>query len=548
MSKPANGRGKHWRTRTPTTRTLCPECGEVVYRSNPFRGKLRYYHRDSQRLACKWHGSDAIGFEEDAKSGVDRATSRRLKSEIIAARGSKVTYVITAAQNATPVWESGWRTLLAYCKHNKATLLVIPYRYHNPTSIWSAGARSSDRWAEELRPYLITDRVDINGNLTLLADIMAQPTASDPIEGFEAISSSRSAIIGHPRLELTTVPTPQSKLPKILTTTGAITRKNYIPSKQGKKGEFHHTFGACVVEVDGDSFHMRQLNMTRDGSFCDLLAEYDGDERRPYARIPALVMGDAHIEVADPAVMAATFEDEGSIVKVLKPQVLVWHDVFDGSSINHHDRGRTFHEYVKHHAKRRNAEAEVQRTLDFIDRVTPKATRNVFVASNHHDFLKEWVENTDPRRDPENVMFWAETYLAIVRSGNTQWTPAGVTVQDPFAYWGKKRLKTAAQATFLTRDETFQVKGIELGYHSDRGPGGQKGSRQSFRKIGVKTVIGHGHAPGIREGCYQVGTKAFLNLTYAAGTPSAWLHTDCAIYPNGKRSLINIVNGKWRGI
>jgi hypothetical protein len=121
-----------------------------------------------------------------------------------------------------------------------------------------------------------------------------------------------------------------------------------------------------------------------------------------------------------------------------------------------------------------------------------------------------------------------------------------VGVQDAFAYWGQKRLKVADQTIFLRRGESHQIRGIEVSYHGDKGPGGARGSRAAFRRIGVKSVIGHAHAPGIMDGCYQVGTSSRLDLTYAAGTPSAWLHTHCVIYPNGKRALINIIDGRWR--
>lgn len=531
--------------------TFCPDCGEKVYRRHSARGKIRYKHRESQHLDCDWWGTQPDGVELDMMTGVDPAVAAALKKKIVAARGGKITYVITSAQNATPCEPKAWASLLGYCKHNNAQLLVVPFRYRNPTSTWGARAQEDDWWTGDEKtgnvlPYLINQRVSLNKHLMLLADIMTQPTAMDPLEGFENISGAQSAIIGHPRLEMDTIPTPQSALPKILTTTGCITKKNYIPSKAGKKGEFHHTYGATVVEIDGPRFHMRQINMTRDGSFCDLLYEYSGDKRRKYDRVAALVMGDTHVEVIDPKVVKATFTAEDSIVKTLRPEHLVWHDVFDGASINHHERGRVFHEFVKFKSGRRSAEDEVRRTLDFIDQMTPEETKNVIVPSNHNDFLREWVENTDGRRDVQNIMFWAETVQAICGSKNTRWTPSGVAVQDAFAYWGEKLLKCAPRTVFLRRNQAFQILDVEVGYHGDRGPGGKPGSRESFSKIGVRSIIGHKHAPGIKAGAYQVGTSSHLDLTYAAGDPSAWLHTHCIIYPNGKRCLVNIIEGKWR--
>lgn len=537
--------------------TFCPECGEKVFRNSSLRGRIRYKHRhnqypeltglpQNQRRACKWSGSDAIGSELDQKTGVNMTTSRSLKAQIIANRSKRMTYVITSAQNATPVQERGWQSLLTYCKVNNAQLLVIPYRYKNPTSHWSAKAQADDWWVEDVRPYLITHRVDLNKHLVLLADIMTQPTGERPLLGFETITGAKSGIIGHPKLELESIPTPQSRLAKLITTTGSITKKNYIPSKAGKKAEFHHTFGATIVEVEGGRFHIRQINMLRDGSFCDLLTEYDGEEHQKYERVPALVMGDTHVEVIDPQVVKATFTAEDSMVKTLRPEKLVWHDVFDGASKNYHDKYKTFNEFVKYRAGKTNVRAEVERTMAFIDSVTLSHTLNIFVPSNHNDRLRDWVEHNDPRWDPENCMFWAETYLAVLKSKNTTWTPSGVQVQDAFAYWGQKLLKTAKQALFLNRSQPYQINDIEIGYHGDRGLGGAEGSRSGFRKIGVRSIIGHSHAPGIMDGSYQVGTSSRLDLSYAAGSPSAWLHTHCIVYPNGKRCLVNIIDGKWR--
>lgn len=127
--------------------------------------------------------------------------------------------------------------------------------------------------------------------------------------------------------------------------------------------------------------------------------------------------------------------------------------------------------------------------------------------------------------------------------GSTKMEDGGPSTVDPFSYWGRQVLK--CKHRFLARDESFIVKGIELGYHGDRGPNGSRGSRTAYGRIGVKSVIGHSHSPGIRNGCYQVGTNSRLRLGYNSG-PSGWLHTDCIVYPNGKRSLLNIIQGKWR--
>jgi hypothetical protein len=451
-------------------------------------------------------------------------------------------YVITAAQNATPVNRAFLDSLLGYCKHNAAQLLVIPYRYHNPTSLWSKKAKDQDWWDITLAPYLYDRRVRLNKHLVLLGDIKTQPTATSPLQGFESITGPRSAIIGHPKLELTMVPTPQEQLPKLLTTTGAVTQRNYTPSKAGKKGEFHHTYGACVVEIAGSTFHIRQLNAVKDGSFMDLRHEYRGVKRLDTGGIAALVMGDTHVEVIDPTVVRATFY-KGGLVNTLRPDYLVWHDVHDFYSKNHHHIGKPFIDYVKHVSGADDVEKMLDHTFATIDQWTPTFTKNVFVPSNHPDALARWLDRADWKSDPRNAKFILRTSLAMLEAAHMG--DVGAKILCPFLYWAKQKLKTAKQSVFLAHEESFQVKGVELGYHGHYGLNGARGSRKSFARIGTKVVIGHTHSPGISEGAYQVGTSSRLKLEYVYG-PSSWMHTHCAVYKNGKRSLINIINGEWR--
>src|SRR5690606_33657091 len=127
----------------------------------------------------------------------------------------------------------------------------------------------------ELRPYLYNGRKRLNANLQLLGDIKIQPTMQFPLSGAEGLTNAESSIIGHPKLQLTTVATPQSRMPKILTTTGAITVPNYTDTRAGKLGTFHHVLGAALVELQSDKiFHLRQINARKDGAFIDMEYAY----------------------------------------------------------------------------------------------------------------------------------------------------------------------------------------------------------------------------------------------------------------------------------
>lgn len=521
---------------------LCPKCGKPVVKGGGLHdnrgamGVQRYWCKP-----CKWHGTAPL-FKDSAQSrGLDRKNARLVVATLEAAP-RPVRLVITSAQNATPVHKRFLKTLLGYCKANRARLIVIPYRYKNPTSLWTVAAEHDDWWAAELAPYLLDERIDLNRHLTLLADVKTQPTSITPLMGLEALTGDKSGIIGHPKIELVAIPTPQAKLPKILTTTGAVTKKNYIPSKAGKKGEFHHTFGACLAEIEADRFFLRQINALNDGSFIDLGVEYDGGLTRK-RRVDALVMGDTHVDFIDPGALAATFTAPDSIVKTLAPRILVWHDVLDFYSRSHHHRGDTFANYAKYHAGVHNVEQEIDRSFAFIDNHTPKDARNVIVASNHHEHFARWVRETDPKDDPENAVFWARTFEAMCLG--TKMHETGAKTIDPFAWWARTKLRCYPQTTFLERNQSYRINGIDVAFHGDHGANGSRGSLRGYARIATKTVIGHTHTPGIRDGAYQVGGSSRLNLSYLRG-PSSWMHTHCLIYPNGKRSLVNIVDGDWR--
>jgi hypothetical protein len=468
-------------------------------------------------------------------------------------------YVITSAQNATPVHQKFLNTLLSYCRVNNARLLVIPYRYKNPTSVWTQNSKGDEWWAPQIKEFICDDDVRLCDSLIVVGKVKMQPTATEPLLGMDSYTHLCSAIFGHPKVQLKTVPTPNKKLPKILTTTGSVTDKNYTDSKAGWKGNFHHSFAATVIELEDDgTFHLRQINADDiDGSFYDLNRFYNGAAVSE-STISALVTGDEHAIFADDKVKHATYLDDNSIVKMLKPKSIVRHDSTDFYSRSHHHNSNFLLQYAKHlYAKdannkntvaRNNVEAELQITADYIDETTPAFAQNIIVKSNHDEAFDRWLSECNPKDDPENAMFYF--YMRYNQYKYVTPTETGFTSIDPFEFWcsnpeSQTGLKCVDQTTFLNRDQDYMIEGIEVGFHGDVGPNGSRGNIKQFSKIGPKTIIAHSHSCGIYEGCFQVGVSAKLNLEYRKG-PSSWLHTHCIIYPNGSRTLINIINGKWK--
>jgi hypothetical protein len=451
------------------------------------------------------------------------------------------TFVITWAQNATPVHAGFLRALGAYCRVNAgASLVVLPGRYKNATSRWTSSQENEQWWDKALTPFLHNQRTKLNKNLVLLGDINVQPTASGPVSGFESITHGESGILGHPKLQMVVVPTPHKRLPKIMTTTGACTVQNYTNSGAGKKGEFHHVIGAAVIELDhAGVFHLRHINASRDGSFCDLDRRYSGDgtvhDSGPYK---GLIFGDAHPQFADPEVVRATF-GAGGLVERLKPDTLVFHDLLDSYAVNPHHVGNPFIASAKRGAGNDNIAKEVQETISWL--VSAAAGRKaVVVPSNHDDMLSRWIKNADWKYDPTNAEFYLETALHMLRG--TKMTKTGTMTPDPFHYW----IKRAKQKNIvpLQRNKSFTIAGIECSLHGHEGPNGARGSLKNLSKLGVKVVSGHSHTPGIEAGHYKAGTMTYLSLEYT-GPIGSWLNAHVSIDPLGKRHIHICIGGKF---
>ena len=450
---------------------------------------------------------------------------------------TKQTFVITWAQNATPVFGPFLKSIKTYLKKNDAQLLVVAGRYKNATSVWTKQQETDEWWHEALEPYMCGNETQLDRNLTLLADLPIQPTAVNPLSGsVKTQSGALSCIVGHPQIAQETVATPQSKLAKIVMTTGAITKPNYSKSRAGKQGEFHHEYGAVVVEIDGPRFHVRHIIADGHGKFYDFDKLYDGNKVTKGHRAACFVSGDFHAKFLDQQVKQAWWTGKHSLLKLIKPKVQVFHDFFDGYFGSHHHNHDPFLIAKKHFNGDNDGMSEVRQSIsELIDCLI--CDKNYITKSNHDEHVDRWLKETDWRKDPQNAEFYLETSLEWIRS-----IKAGNSF-DPVKYWVERATN---KATFLCRSDIVKVKDHIVSYHGDKGPNGSRGSRKSMNNIGAKTIIGHSHSAGREKGCIQVGLSAIYGLEYALGAPSSWMHTAAIEYANGKVALINCIDGHYR--
>lgn len=464
-------------------------------------------------------------------------------------------FLITSAQNATPAHGPFLETLKRAASILGAELVIIPLRYKNPTQPekwqkWVRDAETGDRklqedwWSAETKPYLFDGRKKLNPNLVLVGDVKIQPTASTPLTGFESLTGRESCIIGHPKMQLKPVAVPSGRLPKILTTTGSCTLRNYSDTRAGKVGEFHHHLGALMVEVRGKLFQIRQITADRqDGSFTDLDRHFTtrGVRRAPPAL--ALATGDIHEVITDKAVDHATF-GPGGIVETLRPITWVVNDGWDGISANPHDRDDLFIASAKQKSGLLDIRAELQRFVMYLNKRAASVGNVAVVDSNHHDFLRRWVV-----RNMHQGCHDAKNLGVFIESANHMWqsakmAPGGAEYGDPFPYWLAK-LGAAKNVRCLAHDASLMIGGSECALHGHNGPNGARGTVKNLSRLGTPVVSGHGHSAGWEENHVRVATSTPPRLTYQRG-PSSSHNAHAVIYATGARSLIFIVEGMWR--
>lgn len=489
--------------------------------------QLSEYLDKSERTVQKWL----------AKLGITESSVQE-SPQLIKARERKFDkkkkrFLITWAQNDTPVHEAFVSNLEAYANEINADIHVIAGRYKNPTSVFTD--KNYETWSDRILDYLDANRHELHKHMWIMSDVKIQPTAVDPMTGLQGMSGINSCVFGSPKVHMETIPVLEGNLPKMMLTTGACTVKNYTDSKSGKKGEFHHTLGFAIVEIkNSDVFFVRQVTATEDGNFYDLnyRVEYDEDssesEVSKNSEVSAAILGDLHYGQHDERVIDKTLK----MFKVLKPDHVVLHDVFDGLSINHHESKDPFIQYQREIDGSNRLGWEIDAMLSGLEDFAEYDV--TIVRSNHDDFLDRWLKNTDWRKANtlKNSLEYME-FSTLLLKGQA---PNGI-----IPYLIKQKFPNFRT---LGRSDSFVVNGWELGQHGDIGSNGSRGSLLQFRKLNTKIVVGHYHSPGRKDGALAVGTSTLLRVNYNVG-PSGWLQSHVIIHKDGKAQHINFIKGEF---
>lgn len=490
---------------------------EIKYTDSIRRSVSRYLEKNMVSNNISKELDDTDEFKKAKEKQIDRDKKR---------------FIISWCQSETEIHEDFFTNIEKYAEHIDASIHVIAGRYKNPTSISASNQVQSkekdlkNTWHPRVLPYLDANRHKISENLCLLSDIKIQPTASTPLSGFNSITGFESCIIGHPRVHLKSLPILDGYPHKLLLSTGSVSVDNYTDTKAGKKGEFHHTLGFIIVEVEDDSFHVRQVQCDEYGSFYDLKYYVSEGEVMLHSGAEAIIFGDIHLGETNEEVLNKSFE----LADYLKCNDIIVHDVFNGHSISHHERHQPFQLLKRQDDGTNSLNLELRRMIDFF--LLNEEYNFVMVRSNHDEFLDRWLNDVDWRRS-ENK----RDYISL----------SNILMNDKI---GKGIIPALVRESNLDNvqclgiDESYRVNDWECGMHGHLGSNGSRGGVIQFKNLNTKNVTGHTHTPCREDGHCSVGTLTHLRVGYNKGA-SSWMNSNFVIYSNGKGQHVHIINNKF---
>lgn len=427
-------------------------------------------------------------------------------------------YIVTCAQNNSKLNDEFWANILSYSKFLGAEIHVILNRYKNPTSTFDS---SEDTWPQEVLKYSDAKRHYLHKKLELLSDIKIQPTASNPLSGMEGISGGSSCIFGHPKIQMKVIPALEGYEPKMMFTTGSVTKPNYTDSKAGKKGEFHHVYGFVIVEIkDNETFFIRQVTALKNGSFTDLIHQVKEGKVSKIDKISYMNLGDKHLGVHCPIVE----KKQEELLNYFKPQHTIVHDLFNGTSVNHHNEKDPIKKYALQLTGDNLIKREVENMFNWVSKWLKYNL--VVISSNHNDWVDKYIKGMDWKRDVPNAVEYMR-YAQILLSGNAKNGLISYLLNEKFG----NKIRT------IGRNDKFCVNGIELSQHGDVGPNGSRGSLSAFRKLSAKMDVMHTHTPARADGVMYGGTSSILRQDYITGA-SNHLPADIICHLDGKRQHI----------
>ena len=445
------------------------------------------------------------------------------------------TYLISSAQAYASPHGNFLKGLERYARERNADLIFLPM-------IGQSAKQDVDGLHGEIRERDVeygTRRLNAN---VQIEQFNVRPYQIDPITGLQRFSQrGTSLIFASPKQRMKVIPHSNRDIPKLLTTTGAVTYPNYATGydvsaerrRLGNIAKRDHVYGALIVEIEDDEiFHLRNIRADTRGKFVDLGVSYNGN-RQGKAKLEALVFGDWHTGYTDPQVREANFE----MMRELKPKRIFLHDFFDGHSVNYHNQGKLITGQIIEGVDKgfHSLAEELYMGREELLEICGNTSAKIYVLpSNHNDRIERYLDDGRFVKDPINAKIGFKLANLLANGKNP--------VKEGMKLFGS----LPRNVRFLERTDEMKVRGYNLGAHGDKGPGGRPSSMASKENDYGRSITGHTHTAEWLRDTYVVGTSTPLVLPYTKGQPTNWINTNALLWDTGVVQMVNIINGKWR--
>jgi len=435
-------------------------------------------------------------------------------------------FAIISAQACATVNKQVLTSILTYIKHKNAELKILPMQGKHI---------NEDRMAKILHQYeLIYGDLNLNSKIKI-KDYKVKPQAIRPLTGLEPlVKGDRSAIIAGTKINLRAVPNSKTRVAKLLMTTGALTHPRYeLRHRIGKIAQMDHEYGMIIVEViNKKKYHARYVEIQKNGKFYDLGTLYDGNNITENQRISSLVI-EPHVTCVDPKALEGTIK----MINDLKPHKLFIHDLFNGSSISHHNMNDIIELHHYFGENKLSLETELKENADFLKLMLnnmPSDSKIYIVASNHNEFIDRYLGSGRFISEPQNLEVACDLLKAAFK---------GVPpLKEGLSYF----MDIPDNVIFLNRGDDTRVLGYYMNLHGDKGSNGARGSINTYDKTLEKSISGHCHSAGKYRHTVKIGTIAELQQRYNQGGISSWTNTNGILHPNGHTQLVHIIDGFYK--
>lgn len=471
------------------------------------------------------------------------------------------TFFVTAASPTTPLdwtpedfikaeaggevlafnlFEPGFKAVQTFLKTEKAELVILPMPAHV-----KALQEQPLHYDPKLKPFLGNFATEFTFNEHLKAiEAHLNPQQINPLTGLRRLRVHRftseggtgeeitlkrlktSIIVAHSKQMMETVPTGNESHPRIIHSTGTITKPSYLRNRIGMIANEDHKLGGLIIEIEDGYFWIRQVQFNpKNGSFIDMGKRYHADGRVTEERAEAFKMGDCHPGFHDPVALEATYK----LWDIIKPKRIFLEDFFDGASISHHTANKKITKaMLPAYFQTLPAEIAMAReVLGELYKKAPKDAQIIATASNHPEHVGRYLDEGRYMKDcSENFKIGHQMVVMRLEGKNPL----------------KEFLDPEKKMMWTNENDDFWVENCQFGAHGHLGIAGARGSKISHELSYSSSMTGHSHSPSIYHDAFIVGHTSVDRHGYNNGSQN-WILCSGAIYKGGHKQLYFIVNG-----